>query len=157
MDAGRARGGTGDLLPDWPKRPISAAQLRGAWPPCVAAVVAHGVHLVEEYRTGFYRAFPPALGAQPWSSDAFLLFNLAWLLAFCLGTGGLLPGCRPAMVVALFLALGGGVLNGLAHVALAARVGGYSPGLYTAPLVLGVGSYLAFRLLRRSSTPGAAI
>jgi len=85
----------------------------------------------------------------------FLLFNLVWLLVFCLGAVGLLRGCRPAMVVALFLALGGGVLNGLAHVALAARVGGYFQGLYTAPLVLGVGSYLAFRLLRRSSTPGA--
>src|SRR5215218_6501623 len=70
-------------------RPISDHQLRGAWPACIAAVGAQTAHLLEEYHTGFYREFPPVLGAQPWSSTAFLLFNLVWLLAFCAAVVGL--------------------------------------------------------------------
>jgi hypothetical protein len=136
-------------------RPISDDQLRGAWPACIAAVGAQTAHLLEEYHTGFYREFPPMLGAQPWSSNAFLLFNLVWLLAFGAGAAGLRRGWRPSMVVALFLALGGGVMNGLAHVAFAVRAGGYFPGLYTAPLVFCAGSYLAFRLLRPIKRRGA--
>jgi hypothetical protein len=116
----------------------------------VFAVLVQVLHLIEEYRTGFYREFPPLLGAQPWSRSAFLIFNLAWLLAFVLAAGGLARRWRPAAVVALFLALGGGVLNGLGHFALAARSGAYFPGLYTAPLSVVAGSYLALRMLRRS-------
>jgi hypothetical protein len=59
-------------------------------------------------------------------------------------------GGGQAAVVALFLALGGGVLNGLGHFALAARASAYFPGLYTAPLSLAAGSYLLLRILRRS-------
>ncbi|MFL5620945.1 MAG: HXXEE domain-containing protein [Gemmatimonadaceae bacterium] len=138
-------------------RPISDDQLRSAWPACIAAVGAQTAHLLEEYHTGFYREFPPVLGAQPWSSTAFLLFNLAWLVAFGAGAVGLRCAWRPSVVVALFLALGGGVLNGLAHLIFAVRVGGYFPGLYTAPLVFCAGSYLAFRLLRRASVAVPAI
>jgi hypothetical protein len=129
-------------------RPIAIEQLRGALPAYVAAIAVQGAHLIEEYRTGFYAEFPRLLGASPWSGGAFLRFNLAWLVIFGVGAGGLTRGWQLAVVIALFLALGAGVLNGLGHLVLAARIGAYFPGLYTAPLVLCAGSYLAFRLLR---------
>jgi hypothetical protein len=129
-------------------RPIPVAQSRGLVPVYVLAIGAQLAHLAEEYRTGFYREFPPVLGQPPWSRELFLLFNLAWLIMFALAGIGLMRGWRVAVVAALFLALGGGILNGIVHAALAATVQGYFPGLYTAPLVFSIGSYLAFRLLR---------
>jgi len=114
------------------------------------AVLVQALHFIEEYRASFYREFPPLVGAAPWSRPTFLLFNLAWLFVFVLAAQGLARRWRPAAVVALFLALGGGVLNGLGHFALAARASAYFPGLYTAPLSLAAGSYLLLRILRRS-------
>ena len=134
-----------------------AIEPRTVLPPYVLAICAQGLHLVEEYRAGFYREFPAILGATPWSATAFLIFNVTWLVVFGLVALGLARRWRPALVVALFLALGGGVLNGLAHVALAIRVGGYFPGLYTAPLVFVAGTYLALRVLRRPGAPVPAI
>lgn len=64
---------------------------------------------------------------------------------------------RAAVVIALFLALGGGVLNGTGHIILSVATRGYFPGLYTAPIVLCVGGYLAYRLLRPSRVATAAI
>jgi hypothetical protein len=128
-------------------RPIRTARPRAALPSYLVAIGVQVAHLVEEYLTGFYREFPPVLGASPWSSEAFLLFNVAWLLIFIMAIAGLERGSRVSVTIALFLALGGGVLNGLAHLVLAARVGGYFPGLYTAPFELCAGGYLAYRLL----------
>ena len=138
-------------------RPIAAETLRGAAPAYFAAVGAQVAHFIEEYRTGFYKAFPPIVGAAPWSRESFLLFNLLWLLVFGVAAVGLLRGWHPVIVIALFLAIGGGVLNGVAHIVLAAAARGYFPGLFTAPLVLGAGSYLAYRLLRPTSVTMAAI
>jgi hypothetical protein len=138
-------------------RPIRVEHLRELMPVYVTAIGAQVVHLIEEYRTGFHRDFPPVFGQPPWSSERFLLFNLAWLIVFGLAGIGLVRGWRLAVVAALFLALGGGILNGMAHAALAVRAGGYFPGLYTAPLVFGIGSYLAFRLLRRARVAPPAI
>jgi hypothetical protein len=51
----------------------------------------------------------------------------------------------------LFLALGGGVGNGLGHLVLAARARGYFPGVYTGALALLAGSALLFRLMKTSA------
>ena len=118
-------------------------------PVYAAAVLVQCAHLAEEYGTGFHRAFPPVRGAEPWSGSRFLVFNLAWLAVFAAAGVGLARGKRAAYLVALFLALGGGIGNGLGHLALAARAGGYFPGAYTGALALLVGGVLAFRLLRR--------
>jgi len=134
-----------------------AMEPRQVLPAYLLAVCAQSMHLVEEYRAGFYLEFPPILGAAPWSATAFLIFNVTWLVVFGLVALGVAHRWRPAAVGALFLALGGGVLNGLAHVALAIRVGGYFPGLYTAPVVFVAGTYLALRVLRRSGDPVPAI
>src|SRR5215212_1600541 len=81
-------------------RPIRIAQVRRLGPVYVAAIGAQVAHLTEEYRTGFYRDFPPIFGQPPWSSELFLLFNLGWLLVFGLAGIGLMRGWRLAVVVA---------------------------------------------------------
>jgi hypothetical protein len=129
---------------------------RREWPPVESvlgvyalAVVVMGAHLGEEYLGGFYLAFPPVFGDGPWSSQRFLIFNLVWLAIFVTAGVGLARGRRVAYLVALFLAIGGGIGNGLGHLALVAREGGYFPGAYTGVLALIAGSVLAYRLLRR--------
>jgi len=128
---------------------------RTEWPPVetvlgvyALAVVVQCAHLVEEYLTGFYREFPAVFGASPWSEKRFLIFNFVWLTIFLSAGMGLARGRRVAYLVALFLAIGGGIGNGLGHLALSAREGGYFPGAYTGVLALLVGSILAYRLTR---------
>lgn len=128
---------------------------RSEWPPAksiigvyAVAVVVQCAHLFEEYRTGFYRVFPPVFGADPWSARRFLVFNFVWLTVFLIAGFGLLRGRRGAYLVAMFLAIGGGVLNGLGHIALSIREGKYFPGAYTGVLALVVGSVLTYRLMR---------
>jgi hypothetical protein len=112
------------------------------------AVLVQCAHLVEEYMSGFYREFPAAFGAIPWSEKRFLTFNLVWLTIFVISGVALSRRRRAAYLVALFLAIGGGIGNGLGHLALSARDGGYFPGAYTGGLALLVGSILAYRLMR---------
>jgi hypothetical protein len=126
------------------------------WPPpesiisvYAAAVLVQCAHLVEEYLTGFYRVFPPVFGADPWSERRFLIFNLVWLTIFVVAGFALARSKRGAYLVAVFLAIGGGIGNGLGHLALSARAGGYFPGAYTGVLALLVGSLLTQRLMRR--------
>jgi hypothetical protein len=118
---------------------------RGVLPVYVAAVFVQCVHLTEEVWTGFYRVFPVVMGGAPWSERQFMIFNFLWLGLFFAVALGIRQQMRPAYVGSLFLAIGGGILNGLGHVVLALRAGGYFPGAYTAPLVLVAG----YVLLRR--------
>jgi hypothetical protein len=129
---------------------------RSEWPPAerivglyAAAVLVQSAHFFEEYSAGFYRVFPPVLGSEPWSARRFLVFNLVWLTVFVVAGVGLARGKREAYLVAIFLAIGGGIGNGLGHLALSAREGGYFPGAYTGALALLVGSILAYRLMRK--------
>ena len=114
-----------------------------------AAVIVQCAHLFEEYRTGFYRAFPPVFGADPWSARRFLVFNFVWLTVFLIAGFGLMRGRKGAYLIAMFLAIGGGILNGLGHLALAAREAAYFPGAYTGVLALLVGSMLTYRVMMR--------
>jgi len=131
---------------------------RSEWPPAKSlirlyalAVVVQCAHLLEEYYTGFYRVFPPVFGADPWSARRFLVFNFVWLTVFLIAGFGLVRGRRGAYLIVMFLAIGGGVLNGLGHIALSVREGGYFPGAYTGVLALVVGSVLTYRLMRQPS------
>jgi hypothetical protein len=133
----------------WLMRPALPAASR-VLPAYVAAVLVQCGHLTEEYHTGFYRMFPPVVGRDPWSARQFLIFNLVWLGIFVFAAFGMTRSWRPAFVVALFLALGGGIGNGLGHLMLVVGAGGYFPGAYTAPLVFLAGSVLAVQLLRPS-------
>lgn len=129
---------------------------RSEWPPAErvlglysVAVLVQCAHLIEEYKTGFFTAFPPVFGAEPWSAQRFLTFNLVWLVLFVMAGFGLARGNRISYLVATFLAVGGGIGNGLGHLALSARQGGYFPGAYTGALALVVGSVLVYRLVRK--------
>ncbi|MDP9178518.1 MAG: HXXEE domain-containing protein [Gemmatimonadota bacterium] len=129
---------------------------RTEWPPVESvlgvyalAVLVLCAHMVEEYLAGFYRVFPRVFGADPWSERRFLIFQFVWLTIFVIAGIGLARGRRAAYLVALFLAIGGGIGNGLGHLALSARESGYFPGAYTGLLALIAGSVLAYRLLRK--------
>jgi hypothetical protein len=104
--------------------------------------------------SGSTAAFPPVFGGEAWSARRFLLFNLAWLVIFAVGASGLLRSRRPAWLVAYFLAIGGGIGNGLGHLALVGQRGGYFPGAYIAVMALVVGSVLLWNLLQwRETSP----
>jgi hypothetical protein len=129
---------------------------RSEWPPpeniisaYVIAVVVQCAHLLEEYRAGFYRVFPPIFGGNPWSARQFPTFNVVWLIVFLIAGFGLVRRRPGAYLIALFLAIGGGIGNGLGHIALSVREGGYFPGAYTGVLALLAGSALAYRLMRQ--------
>jgi Protein of unknown function with HXXEE motif len=109
------------------------------------AVFIQCVHLAEEMWSGFYGAFPPVVGGSPWSARQFVIFNVIWLAVFLAAILGVLHHWRPAYVATLFLAIGGGIANGLGHIVLALQAHAYFPGLYTAPFALLVGITLLIR------------
>ena len=117
---------------DWP-------QSHRILPVFLVAVFVQCAHLGEEIWSGFYRAFPPVFGADPWSERQFIVFNLVWLVVFFAAGLGVKLRWRPAYIATLFLAIGGGIGNGLGHIALAIHAYGYFPGLYTAPVALAAG------------------
>jgi len=130
---------------------------RKAWPdpepiiwPYAFSFAVLGAHVFEEYSSGFYKSFPAVFGAAPWSAQRFLAFNFLWLIIFLVGGFPLAQGQRFGYLVAVFLALGGGIGNGLGHLALSAQRGGYFPGAYTGAVALIAGAALAYRLFRRS-------
>ena len=134
---------------------------RSEWPAAerilpiyIAAVLVQCAHLVEEYLTGFYRALPPIFGSEPWSSSRFLVFNGLWLVVFVVSAVGLAHKRPFAYLVAVFLALGGGVANGIGHLALVLRASGYFPGAYTAVLTLAFGIALTRRLFLQEPSAG---
>jgi len=136
-----------------------ALWVRHAWPaPSTRLQWAYGfgllvqtLHVGEEYVTAFNIAFPRLFGYE-WTSAQFLSFNFAWLAILTLSMVGLWRGARWAYLAVLFVAVGVGIINGLGHLALAARSGGYFPGLYTAPLCLMMGTLLLWFVARSSVT-----
>ena len=115
-------------------------------------IVAQAAHSVEEYLTRLYDVFRPAhyvstaLGLAPpvgfvLANSALALFGL-WCWRFRVR-----PLHPSARAFAWFWAILE-TLNGVGHFALAIFAGGYFPGLYTAPLLFGIGGWLALRLMR---------
>jgi hypothetical protein len=120
-----------------------------------AGVVLQTAHAAEELLTGFPARFSTLLGLAPWSPEAFAAFNLAWLAVWTLCLVALARrGAAPAWPL-WFLAMAQ-VLNLAAHPLLALAVGGYFPGLVTAPAVGATGIVLARRLLRAGPTASSA-
>jgi hypothetical protein len=116
-------------------------------PVFAAAIVVQAAHLVEEYRAGFQRSFPSLFG-YIWEDWRFLSFNVAWLVVLGACAAAMARRRRLGYLGAFFLAIGGGIGNGIGHLALAAREGGYFPGVFTAPLSIAAGSVLLVRLLK---------
>jgi hypothetical protein len=118
----------------------------GSAPASLRVTVGTGVlvqvlHFGEEYATGFYRAFPRRFGYE-WTPTRFVAFNGLWLAVFVVALWGLHQQSQLAYLGVLFLAVVGGIGNGIVHVGLAAQDGVYFPGLYTAPLCLAVGTVI---------------
>ena len=111
------------------------------------AVAVQCLHFVEEFFTGFHHEFARLFGYE-WSESEFVVFNLGWLLIFALAVVGIKRRMRLAYLVLLFLAIAGGIGNGIGHLLLAAKRGRYFPGVVTAPFCLIMGVMLLVGLFR---------
>jgi hypothetical protein len=117
-------------------------------------VLAQAAHSIEEYAGRLWEVFPPARALTGLvSSDlelGFVIINAA-LVGF--GLWCYLWPVRNRWPVARGLMWGWVVvelINGVGHPLWAARIGGYTPGLITAPLLLILALALA-RQLRRTA------
>jgi len=99
-------------------------------PVYLGALVWQLLHFVEELLTGFAERFPVLLGADPWSTERFVAFNLVHDALFLLSAIAYLKRVPWLAVFASFF-LVAMFLNGLGHAGLALWVGGYFPGLVT--------------------------
>lgn len=114
------------------------------------ATAIQGLHFAEEWATGFHARFPALLGLEPMPLWLFVLFNLAWILAWMASIPLLRTASRPAFFAAWFLAIAG-MMNGVAHPLLAITGGGYFPGLVTSPFI-GVAGVALWTRLRRATS-----
>ncbi len=127
---------------------LAGRHLRATYGVALAIFV---VHACEEFLTGFQRRLPALVGTR-WTDTQFLVFNAAWFATFVLAAWGLHRRHPLAVLIVLFLALGGGVGNGVAHLLLVVTQGGYFPGAWTAPLCLIVGAALLRQLFTVPTT-----
>jgi len=126
-----------------------------------ALVCAQAAHSVEEYMGRLWESFPPArfvsglVATDP--EIGFVLFNAA-LVAFGIWCW-LWPIRRqwPSAAVWAWVWVGLELVNGVGHPAWSLRQGGYTPGVLTAPVLLGLALFLARELWResRASAPAA--
>lgn len=122
----------------------------------LALILAQAAHSVEEYAFRLYDVLAPAryvsglFGVD--RQAGFVVVNMALVLfgLWC-WQARVRPGRLSARAFAWFWSLPE-IANGCAHVALAVMAGGYFPGLATAPLLIGLGGWLALAL--RSSRLG---
>jgi hypothetical protein len=115
------------------------------------ALVTFLVHACEEFFTGFQRRLPALVGDH-WTDTQLVVFNAGWFAMFVLAAWGLHRRHSLAVLIVLFVALGGGVGNGIAHLLLVVTQGGYFPGAWTAPLCLIVGAALLRQLFTIRAT-----
>jgi Protein of unknown function with HXXEE motif len=111
------------------------------------AVAVHCLHFAEEFFTGFHHEFAKLFGYE-WSESEFVVFNLGWLLIFALAVAGIKRGMPLAYLVLFFLAIAGGIGNGIGHLFLAAMRWRYFPGVVTAPFCLIMGIMLLVCVFR---------
>lgn len=122
-------------------------------PVYLLAIAVQCLHFTEEFVTGFQHQFPRLFG-QDWSDARFVTFNMLWLAAFVLAALGVYRRVPLAYLIVFFLALIGGVGNGISHMVLSATYRRYFPGLITAPLCLLLGFTVLIRLFGRARSGG---
>lgn len=132
--------------------PSDSARLDAVCRVALLATLCQAAHFGEELLTGFSRRFPEQLGLAPWPLSFFVPFNLLWLVVWVLSSRRPLVRSRPALAALWFLGIAG-LANGVAHPLLAARTGGYFPGLVTSPLVGAAGVVLLWQLARATRRP----
>ncbi|MFH0882115.1 MAG: HXXEE domain-containing protein [bacterium] len=119
------------------------------FPLFAAAIAVQTFHFLEEYATAFYTAFPGIYG-ESWTSAQFATFNVVWLVVLIVAAVGVRKNVRLALLAVWFLALVGGIGNGLLHAWLSYRNGGYFPGALTSLLAFPVGIALVVMLVRKT-------
>ena len=122
-------------------------------PVYLLAIVVQCLHFTEEYLTGFQHQFPRLFG-DDWSDARFVAFNMLWLATFVLAALGVYRRIPLAYLIVFFLALIGGLGNGISHLVLSATYRRYFPGLITAPLCLLLGFTVLTRLFGRAPSEG---
>jgi hypothetical protein len=117
-----------------------------------ALIVVQAAHSIEEYAGRLWESYPPArFLTGVISADrelAFVILNVA-LVAF--GVWCLLWPVRrswPSAPAIMWLWVVIETINGVGHPLWSLRQGGYTPGVFTAPILLGLALYLAFQLRR---------
>jgi hypothetical protein len=122
----------------------------------LALIVAQAAHSIEEYVFRLFDVFAPARFVSGlFSSDLPFGFALANVLLVSFGMWCYLARVRPDHPLGRGFAWFWAVLefaNGVGHSFLALSQG-YFPGAATAPLLLGVSSYLAVTLAGSSTQP----
>jgi hypothetical protein len=117
-------------------------------------ILAQAAHSVEEYVHRLFDVFAPArLVSGLVSSDAAVGFALVNITIVAFGAWCYLARVRPSHPSARGYAWFWTCLelaNGVGHVMLSVRRGGYFPGLATAPLLIAGSCYLGARLATRS-------
>lgn len=108
------------------------------------AAAGHLLHSGEEWLTGFAQRFPEFLGLTAWPDQLFVGFNLVWIAIWFVSAKAIPQ--RWAFFPLWFMAIGF-MGNAVAHPLMAASVGGYFPGLVSAPLSGLLGLFVAQRLL----------
>ena len=120
--------------------------------PFLLLIFAQAAHSVEEYAFRLYDRFAPArFVSELFGVERPAGFAVANTLLVLFGLWCWSARVRPQRPGARGLAWFWALLelaNGTIHVGLALAAGGYFPGLATAPLLLGSGAWLIFRLQR---------
>jgi hypothetical protein len=128
--------------------PGASAQTRALF---LALVAAQAAHSVEEYVFRLWDVFAPARYVAGLAGiDPRLGFAVANTAIAVFGIWCYLARVRPGGPSAWRWAGGWAAVeaaNGIAHVLLALRAGGYFPGLATAPLLLGLATGLGVLLI----------
>ena len=126
-----------------------------------ALVVTQAAHSLEEYLGRLWESFPPAAFltglVSPNRELGFIVINTA-LVAFGLWClfWPVRRGWRSAPAFAWFWIVIE-IINGVGHPAWSVRMGGYTPGVATAPILLVLALYLAVQLRQmQNNLPRAA-
>ena len=135
-------------------RPLSAKidNLKSAAVALAVAACIQAAHFTEEALTDFPGRLGALLEIPAMPMSFFVTFNLFWLGVWAVSIRRL-PSARPwALFAAWFLAIAG-LINGLAHPALAIASDAYFPGLITSPFIGAAGIWLSRRLKHASRPP----
>ena len=125
-----------------------------------ALLLAQAAHSVEEYVGRFWESFPPARFLTGFvSQDREWSFVALTILLMAFGLWCLIWPVRRGWPSAFYLAWAWvvvEVINGIVHHLWTLREGGYTPGVATAPLLLGLAVYLGYQLRGAIRNPSAA-
>lgn len=127
-----------------------AAERQAASRALALATIVQSAHFAEEWMSGFHVRFPALFGLEPMPLSFFVGFNLAWIAIWFASVSALRRAKKPAFFAAWFLAIAG-MVNGIAHPAMAVVSGGYFPGLISSPFI-GLVCVLLWKRLRSATS-----